>query len=186
MADVDRDAFRESLKRVAVALKEAGVPFALAGGYAGWARGAPEPQHDVDFVVSKADVAEAKSALTRPGLRIEEPPEDWLFKVFNGDVMVDVLFRLNGEAVEPSLLERADVIEVLSIQMPVLSANDVLGPKLNALDEHQCDFAAVLPTARALREQIDWQQLRRDVEKNDFAVAFVFLLDRLGITPADS
>ena len=45
----DREELREALKLVAVALKESGVPFALTGGYAVWARGGPEPDHDVDF-----------------------------------------------------------------------------------------------------------------------------------------
>jgi hypothetical protein len=35
--------------------------------------------------------------------------------------------------------------------------------------------------ARALREQVDWQQVRRDVAANDFAVVFLQLLGRLGI-----
>ena len=52
-----RDGLREALKRVAVALKESGAPFALAGGYAAWARGGPEPEHDVDFAIAEADAA---------------------------------------------------------------------------------------------------------------------------------
>jgi hypothetical protein len=51
-----------------------------------------------------------------------------------------------------------------------------------ALDEHYCDFARLLPVARALREQVDWPRVRREVAANDFAVVFLVLLDRLGIT----
>ncbi len=54
-------ALREALKVVAVALKESDIPFALAGGYAIWARGGPEPDHDVDFVVAEDDAARASS-----------------------------------------------------------------------------------------------------------------------------
>jgi hypothetical protein len=65
--------------------------------------------------------------------------------------------------------------------MPVLGATDIVVTKLMALDEHYCDFARLLPVARALREQVDWRQVRRDVASNDFAVVFLQLLGRLGI-----
>jgi hypothetical protein len=52
MTNETRTGLREALKLVAVTLKEGDAPFALAGGYALWARGAPESEHDVDFVVA--------------------------------------------------------------------------------------------------------------------------------------
>jgi predicted nucleotidyltransferase len=181
VSEDDQHAQREALKRTAVALKEAGVPFALGGGYAAWALGGPEPAHDVDFVVAEADAPRTEQVLSQAGLRVERPPEDWLFKVFADDAMVDIIFRVGGVSVEAPLLRRAAEMEVLSVRMPVLDATDVLASKLNALDEHDCDFASEIPVARALREQVDWERLRRDVEDNDFAVAFLFLLQRMGI-----
>lgn len=47
---------REALRRVASALTDSGLPFALAGSYRPWAFAAPEPYHDVDFVVAEQDV----------------------------------------------------------------------------------------------------------------------------------
>jgi hypothetical protein len=173
---------REALKRVAVALKQSGLRFALAGGYAAWVHGAPEPEHDVDFVVAGDDAERAYAALERAGLRVEQPPEDWLFKVFTDGTMVDVAHRLNTSPVDGAVLDRADDLEVLSVLMPVLCATDVLTSKLNALDEHYCDYAKLLPVARAMREQVDWNRVREDTAGNDFAVAGLFLLDRLGIT----
>ena len=173
---------QEALKRVAVSLKQSGLPFALAGGYAAWALGAPEPEHDVDFVVARDDAEQAYTALERAGLRVEQPPEDWLFKVFTDGTMVDVTYRLNSSPVDGTVLGRAEEVEVLSIVMPVLSATDVITSKLNALDEHYCDYSKLLPVARALREQVDWDRVRADTAENDFAVTGLFLLDRLRIT----
>jgi hypothetical protein len=181
MSDDDQDGQREALKRTAVALKESGLPFALGGGYAAWARGGPEPDHDVDFVVAHTDVQDVEEALTNAGMRVEHPPEDWLFKVFIDEAMVDILFRIGGDPVEVELLERASDVEVLSVRMPVLSAADVIASKLLAMDEHDCDFSGELLVARALREQVDWEQLGRNVSTNDFAVAFLFLLRRKSI-----
>ena len=181
MNEEQHDKLREALKRTAVALKEGGVPFALGGGYAAWARGGPEPAHDVDFVIAEADVANGERVLSEAGLRVEHPPEDWLYKAFTDGAMVDILFRISGVPVEQALFERASEVEVLSVRMPVLAATDVLASKMKALDEHHCDFSSILPVARALREQVDWERLRSDVEDNDFAAALLFLLDRLGI-----
>ena len=173
---------REALKRVAVTLKQAGVRFALAGGYAAWAHGAPEPGHDVDFVVAEQDAAKAEAALVEEGLRVEHAPEDWLVKVFTDGAVVDVVHRLSNVPVGSPLLDLANEQDVLSVYLPVLTATDVLISKMNALNEHKCDYSTLLPVGRALREQVDWERLRRETGGNDFAVAFLFLLDRLSIT----
>jgi hypothetical protein len=53
--------------------------------------------------------------------------------------------------------------------------------KLAALDEHYCDFAVLLPGLRALREQVDWAEVRVACSDNDFAAALLFLLERLQV-----
>lgn len=177
----DEDQLQEALKAVAVALKQAEVPFALAAGYAAWARGGPEPDHDVDFVVAADAVEAARAALVRAGLRVEQPSEDWLFKVFRGDAMVDVLHAVSGAPVGEDLLGRAEVMDVLSVQMPVLSATDVVVGKLLAMDEHYCDFGTALPVVRALREQLDGDLLTAAAERSAFARAFLALAADLRI-----
>jgi hypothetical protein len=176
----DANGFREGLKRVAVVLKESGVPFALAGGYAAWARGAPEAGHDVDFLVPPAERNRAAEELGRRGLDVRQPPEDWLFKVATDGVVVDIIHRTNGSPLE-DVLGAATEEAVLSVRMPVIAATDVVVEKLLALDEHYCDVALLLPTMRALREQVEWSVVRRRTRDNDFAVAVLFLLERLGV-----
>ena len=179
-----QQALREALKRTAVALKEGGVAFALGGGYAGWALGGPEPEHDVDFLVTEADAVRAEQVLGDAGLRVEQPPEDWLFKVFDGDAMVDLIYRTAGDPVEQPLLDRSQDLEVLSVRMPVLSATDLVVTKMLALTEHACDYGKVLPSARALREQVDWARVRERTAHNPFATSLVFLLEQLEVAPA--
>ncbi len=181
----DRDEIRDLLKRVAVALKEGGVPFALCGGYAAWVRGAPEPDHDADFLVANDEAERAAKVLTDAGLQVQDPAEDWLTKVVQGNSFVDVLWRTCGRPVESDLIERAEVVPVLSVHMPVLAATDILVTKLMALDEHYCDFSRLLPVARALREQVDWGTVHREIEDNHFAAVFLDLLGRLGVVDAE-
>ncbi len=97
-----------------------------------------------------------------------------------------MLWRTCGHPVESDLIERAEMLPVLSVQMPVLTATDIVVTKLMALDEHYCDFGRLLPVARALREQVDWDDVRREVAGNDFAVVFLLLLERLGIVDEPS
>ena len=184
-ADVDgsQDALREALKRTAVALKKADVPFALTGGYAVWARGGPEPDHDVDFLVAYDDVEQAEQALRADGLDVVHPPEDWLFKVFVDGAMVDLIHRHSGAPAQRATVQDADVLEVLSVEMPVLSATEVVVQKMLALDEHYCDLGPVIPVVRALREQIDLGRVRAETAHSPFAAALLVLLERLDVVP---
>jgi hypothetical protein len=181
MVVVEQAELREALKRVAVALKQSGIPFALIGGYAVWARGGPEPDHDVDFMVADDDAAAAAEWLASEGFQVVQPPEDWLFKVFTDGTMVDVIHRDAGLPATREVVEDADELEVLSVVMPVLSATELIVHKLMAMDEHHCDFSRQLPVARALREQVDWDKVRTEVSTSEYAVAFLFLLERLSI-----
>jgi hypothetical protein len=179
--DSSQEDLREALKRVAVALKRTEIPFALTGGYAVWARGGPEPEHDVDFLIAREDVERVIESLAGDGLEVVRPPEDWLVKVYTDNAMVDLIHRHSGAPAERATVEDADVLEVLSVRMPVLSATEVVVQKMMALDEHACDFAAMLPVVRALREQLDLERVRRETASSPFAAALLMLLERLDI-----
>jgi hypothetical protein len=196
-ATSDEPLLRTALKRSASALKADGVPFALGGGYALWVAGGPEPSHDVDLVVAETDVEMAANTLEAAGLRVERPPEDWLFKAYcdadssadsstepaEEPALVDVLHRLGGVPVVHSLLDTANEYEVLGVRIPVLPPTPIMIAKLRSLSEHYCDFAALLLVVRAVREQLDWTEIREATQNNPFAEAFLLLIDRLGITP---
>jgi hypothetical protein len=93
------DAFQslvETLKVTVAALRDRGVPFMLGGSVAAWARGGPQPQNDLDVMVKPEDADAALEAVASAGMRTERPPEEWLYKAWHGDVMVDVIFRPSG------------------------------------------------------------------------------------------
>lgn len=178
----DRAALQDGLRRTAVALLDAQIPFALVGGYAAWARGAPEPSHDADFAVAQDDVDAARAALAAAGLDVQDPAENWLFKAYHHGQLVDVIYRMVGEPVTREQLAQADELEVLAVRMPVLPATDIISAKMRVLGEHYCDFTWLLPMARALREQIDWDRVREEVAGQPYARSFLFLADELGLT----
>ena len=166
---------------MAVALKRSGMPFALMGGYAAWARGGPEPAHDVDFLVAAEDADKVAQFLADQDVDVVQPPEDWLFKVFVDGAMIDVVHGPVGTPADRAQVEQATPMEVLSVEMPVLDATQLVVHKLASLDEHHCDLSMVLPVLRALREQVDWQEVERATAGNVFAAAALFRARGLGV-----
>src|ERR671914_3119892 len=154
-AEVPFATIEASLKKAVAALREAEVPFLLGGSLAVWARGGPETRHDLDFVVKEEDVERAVEVLADAGMRPEKPPEEWLWKAWDGDVLIDVIFEPRGLEVTDELIERGEVLHVLGISIPVMAIEDVIATKLRALDEHGLDYTSLIEIARALREQID-------------------------------
>ena len=185
MADADQfEAIKETLKKAAAALQRAEVPFLLGGGLAVWVRGGPETEHDLDFFVKPEDAERALEVLAGEGMSTETPPENWLYKAWDGDVLIDLIFSPSGETITDENFERAERLEVNAVHMQVASLEDVLAAKLLALGEHEADFEPVLEIARSVREQVDWRLVRSRTADSPFAKAFFTLVEELGIVPA--
>jgi hypothetical protein len=176
----------DTLKHAGAALREHDVPFALGGSLAAWARGGPVTENDLDLMVKPEDAQAALRALAEAGMRPEEPPEEWLYKAWREDVLVDLIFRPSGLDITDEVLGRADVISVAAVATPVLALEDVLLTMLCSLNEHRLDYSRLIPIARALREQIDWPGLRNRTANSPYAQAFFTLTDGLGISPGST
>jgi hypothetical protein len=175
--------FQETLKKAVAAFREAEVPALLGGSLAIWARGGPETKHDLDFMVKPEDAERALEALVAVGMKPEKPPEGWLYKAWDGKVLVDIIFQPRGLDMTNEVFARGDTREVLAISVNLMSLEDVFTTKLLSFDEHNCDYQSVLLMARSLREQIDWEQLRDRTEGHAFAKAFFVLVEELAIAP---
>ena len=178
------DELLETLKKVAGLLRDAEVPFLLGGGLAVWARGGPETVHDIDLMLQGPDAERAVKVLADAGLRTETPPEGWLFKAFDGRVMVDLIFEPSGQTIEQSVFERAEELNVNAVPMQVMALEDVFVAKLTALREHELDYEGVVQMARPVREQVDWEEVRRRTDDSPYAAAFFTLAEQLGIMEA--
>jgi hypothetical protein len=179
-------AIGETLRRATAALRDGGVAFMLGGSVACWARGGPRSQNDVDLVVPPDEADAALDVLERAGMRTERPPEEWLYKAYDGDVMIDVIFEPTGlPPVTRDFIESAEVMSVLAIGMPVMSIEDVMTGKLMALSEQRLDYAPVVEIARALRESIDWPTLMERTSSSPYARTFFALLREIEVLPED-
>jgi predicted nucleotidyltransferase len=182
MANADFEAMRETLKRSASVLRDAGVPFLLAGGLAAWVRGGPESDHDLDYMLKPEDAEEAIEVLAAAGFRPERPPEAWLYKAWDENgVMVDLIFEPVGLPITDETFERADDVEVEAVGMKVMALEDVLVTKLLALDEQALDYKSLLQMARPIREQVNWADVRARTADSPYAAAFFALVEGLGV-----
>jgi hypothetical protein len=172
-----------TLKRVAAALKQAEIPFALGGSFAVYAHGGHSSDHDVDFLIREQDKDRVLADLAKAGFEVEQPPEDWLVKVYDDGRLVDLIYRPVESPVTDETLADTVLLTVESITMPVASATQLMIHKLLSYTQHYCDFATGLPIARSLREQIDWNRVRRETATSPYAEAFLVLLDRLDVVP---
>jgi predicted nucleotidyltransferase len=176
-----KDQLLDAMMHVAAALRDAEVPYLLAGSFAVWARGGPPHDTDLDFAIKPDDVERAVGALVDAGLERRPTPEEWLEKVCKGDVQVDLIFNPAGLVIDDDVMERGDDIEVHGMTFRVMAIDDVMTTKLFAFKEHYLDYESVLEMARVLREQIDWDELRRRCADYAYAKPFFTLAEELGV-----
>jgi len=177
------EAIEHALKRAAAALRDADVPFLLGGSLASWARGGPESRHDLDLMIKPEDADRALQALVDAGMRPEDPPEEWLVKAWDGDVLVDLIFGPKGLPMTDDVMARGESMSVLGMEIRVMALEDMLTTKLMALSEHALRYESLLQIARALREQVEWDVVRDRTLESPFARAFFVLAEGLGILP---
>jgi hypothetical protein len=120
-------------------------------------------------------------------MRTERPPEEWLAKAWDGEVTVDLIFRLLGLGdVTVETIEAAEQMQVLAIRMPVMAIEDILVAKLLSVSEQNLDYGPPLEMGRSLRERIDWAQVRVRTSTSPYGRAFFALLEELGVLPMGS
>ena len=175
------DEISETLKKVVAALRDNEIPYLLGGSLAFWAHGGPERRRDLDFMVKPADGERALEALAAEGLRPEKPPEGWLYKAWDGEVLVDLIFHPKGMEIDDEVIARGEDLEVLSMPLRVMALEDVLCTKLLALHEHHLDYSSLVQMARALREKVDWEQVRARTDRSPFARAFFTMIEGTGV-----
>jgi len=175
------DQLEATLKRSVAALEEADVPYLLGGSLAAWARGAPLTRNDLDLMVRPADAERALEVLVDAGMGAEHPPEHWLVKAWDGDVLVDLIHSPEGLELTDEVFARGDNLRVLGMNVDVMALEDVIVTKLLAIDEKSLRYDSLLQIARALRERIDWAAVRARTTSSPYSRPFFVLLEELGV-----
>ena len=177
-------ALTDSLKRSIAALERQEIPYVLGGGLGCWARGGPPSSNDIDLMLKPEDAERAQEALAEAGMRPETPPEQWLRKAWDGDILIDLIYEPSGMTVDDEVIARGEEMSVEAMQIQVMDLADILTTKLLALDEHSADYRDLILITRSLREQINWEQLRERTASSPFARAFFALAEAWRSSPA--
>ncbi len=172
----------EAMKAAAGILQDAEIPFVLGGGLSAWAAGGPKSEHDVDFLLKADDAEKARGVFEAAGWKTERPPEGWLYKAWHDNgALVDLIFSPASGPITDEFIDSAPVTEVMALRIRSSRLEDIMTSKLLAMTEQEPDFSSVLEWARALREQIDWEEVRARTEASPFAKAFFTLVESLGV-----
>ncbi|MES1246794.1 MAG: nucleotidyltransferase [Actinomycetota bacterium] len=186
MPESSFDELIEAMKAAAKILNDAEIEFVLGGGLSAWARGGPRSEHDVDFLIKPEDADAALAAFDAAGWKTEKPPEGWLYKTWHENgALVDLIYDPASGPITQEMIERAHEGEVMALRAKVATLEDVLVSKLMAIREQELNFSSVLEWSRALREQIDWPQVRERTQDSPFAKAFFVLIEELGIVASE-
>ena len=193
--EVGFERIEAALKRTSQVLENEGIPFLLAGSLAGWARGGPETRNDLDLMLRPDDAERAMEALAADGMPTERPPEQWLFKAWDDEVLIDLIFEILAIAdesgaterhtVDDELFARAEDLKVFGVLMRVMTLEDLMVTKLLALEPNALDYGGSLAIARSLREEIDWNAVRERTAESPYAAAFFTLVEDLGVVERD-
>ena len=175
------------LKRSAQILEEADVEFLLIGSLSAWALGGPESSHDLDFGIREEDAVKAAEAFLSAGWHVTWVPENWLIKAWVGDpdtedaILIDLIYAPSGIKIGPEVFSRAKKVDVLAHMFWVLDPTDLLTMKVMSIKEPNVNYTSTLATARSIREQVDWELLRKRTEHSPFAAAFFVMCEQLGV-----
>jgi hypothetical protein len=138
---------------------------------------------DLDFMVMPRDAEPALAALVDAGMREERPPEQWLLKAWDGDILIDLIYDPAGLPMSEEVMGRGERLSVAGMWITVMALEDLLTTMLMALGEHALDYEQLLQISRTLREQIDWSDVRARTHGSPYARPFFTLLEELEILP---
>jgi predicted nucleotidyltransferase len=157
----DDQTFGRILSEVVVAVEEEELPYVAIGGLASAVYGRPRPTKDIDLFVKPDDADRCLKTLEEAGFRTEDPKEDWLFKAYKRDVLVDVIFRVhNSIYLDEDMLARARRHELKGETVRVVPAEDFLVMQACTHSEDTPHYWYNALTVIASTD-IDWEYLLR-------------------------
>lgn len=155
------DQFDKTMFAALDAIEESRIPFAMIGGIAASALSRPRSTHDIDFFVRPEDADAALEALGRHGFETERTDERWLYKGWMGKMMVDIIFKSQGDIYfDDEMQRRARPIEYHGRKVPAVAPEDLIIIKCAVASEvgphHWHDALAILSHAT-----VDWNYLMK-------------------------
>ena len=157
----DDETFSQVLRETVALIERANIPYVLIGGIASTGHGRPRWTHDIDLLVRPEDAERTLKTLERAGYRTEKPDPRWLYKAFNQNVIIDILFRSTGEVrLDNEMLQRSVQLDLFGCRARVAPPEDLLVMKVLVHDEdgtrHWHDALGLIAG-----NSLDWEYLLR-------------------------
>ena len=138
------------------------VPFLVGGAWAmAFYTGIKRNTKDLDLYVSSEDIPSILDLFHQSGYRVEKRYSHWLAKIFDGDDLIDLIYRAgNGLCkVDDSWLERAQNREMFGVQVRVAAPEELIWMKAYIMERERYDGADVAHFLLSCADQIDWKHL---------------------------
>jgi hypothetical protein len=133
--DVDEDALLAVLGEAVDAIEDAGIPYAFIGGLASILLGPPSSTNDIDFFVRPEDAPQVLEVLEQRGFETKVSDPSWLMKASKKGVLVDVIFRSEGDIfLDDEMIARTTVGEYKRQRVRIVSPEDLMLMKALAHD----------------------------------------------------
>lgn len=144
-------------------LLEAGIPFAVSGGFAFHHHtGIWRITKDLDLVLPPDAVPDAFKVLVYEGFETYVQDPVWLAKARRGEYFVDLITGVGNATltVEQSWIDRAPEDEVLGLRCKVLCVEEMIASKLFVTRRERFDGADIAHLLRSRARDLDWARLR--------------------------
>lgn len=156
--DSTREFYRTSMR----ILQREGIPFLVGGAYAfACYTGIVRHTKDLDLFTTPELAQRALEAFQRAGYRTEVTSETWIYKAFQGDDFVDLIFR-SGNAVsevDGSWFEAAEETELLGVPVKLCPPEEILWMKAFLMERERFDGADVAHLLLCRASAFDWPRL---------------------------
>lgn len=117
------DVLRESIE----ILEALEVPYLGFGGMAKSHYDQPEELRDIDLLIRASDADKVIAEFESRGFRAERNEHDWLYKAYKHEVMVDLIFHVEGRMeLDDQMLERATYADVEGTKVRLIGPEDLV------------------------------------------------------------
>jgi hypothetical protein len=143
-------------------LQREGVPFMVGGAFAmALYTGIARNTKDFDLFVKPADVDLTLEVFQRNGYRTDKTHPHWLAKAFQGENLIDLIYRGgNGLCeVDETWFARAPTREVLGVTTQICAPEEMIWMKAYIMERERYDGADVVHLLLNCAEGIDWRHL---------------------------
>lgn len=157
--DEDQERFRKVLAEAQDALDDAGLLFAVMGGVPSSVYGRPRWTHDIDLFLRPHDARRGLEIFAKAGFETERHNDTWLYKAYKGGVLVDVIFKAEGDIyLDSEMASRIREIEYEGVRVKAVSPEDLVVVKtvVHKEDTSRYWFDALSIIART---PLDWDYL---------------------------